>query len=499
MTDIDRESSYVMALDVGTSSTRALLFDAAGNAVPDMISQHTYKLTISADGGVTVDADLLVGVVQQTIDEVLQKVGAKAQQIQAVAFDAFWHSLLGIDESGKPVTPVITWEDTRSYRAVHALRKELDEKAVHDRTGVRFHASYWPAKLRWLSEEQPQTYACVKEWISFGEYFHRVILGRSVCSISMASATGLFNQDTMQWDQELIQVLKISAEQLPEVGDVQDALNGLRDEYAKKWPALRDIPWYPAIGDGAAACVGTSCTNEQQWSLTMGTSSAIRVVVSPDQISTLPLGLWLYRVDKKRAIVGGAMSEGGNLLYWLADTFKVPSLMDAEPLITPLKPDEHGLTILPFIAGERSLGWHAETRMTVAGMSTHTTPFHVLRAGMEALAYRLYAIHQELCKALNMHHDDHQLMASGGVLFNSQLLPHIIADTLDTPLYPSRASEASARGAALLALETLGILPDLSTLKSDLMEPIKPDHEAGEIYRRAAARQDALYHTLLPD
>jgi gluconokinase len=220
--------------------------------------------------------------------------------------------------------------------------------------------------------------------------------------------------------------------------------------------------------------------------------------VSPDQISTLPLGLWLYFVDAKRAVIGGAMSEGGNLLNWLCETLKVASLKDAEPQLVAMKPDQHGLTMLPFVAGERSLGWHAESRMTVSGLSLHTTPVEVLRAAMESLAYRLYALHGEICKALHMAGNDHRVMASGGVLFHSQILPQIVTDTLDLPLYPSRESEASARGVALLALEALGIIPDLAQMEPDTMEPIRPDHEAGEIYRKAAARQEDLYQRLLP-
>ncbi|GCE19840.1 gluconokinase [Dictyobacter kobayashii] len=495
----DTQSLSILALDVGTSSTRALLFDAQGSAIPDMVSQHTYELTTSAQGEVSVDADHLVDVVAQTIDEVLKKADKRASSIRAVAIDTFWHSLLGVDENNHPLTPVITWEDTRAFGTARELRKEFDEKAVHDRVGVRFHASYWPAKLRWLSENQPEVFQKVKQWISFGEYLHRKLLGKSVCSLSMASATGMLTTKTRQWDSELIEALKVRREQFPDVGDARDALKGLQGEYASRWPALREVPWYPAIGDGASACLGTSCITTQNWSLTMGTSSAIRVVVDPAQISAAPFGLWLYFIDAKRAILGGAMSEGGNLLAWLTNSFKLPTLQEAEPKVAALKPDSHGLTILPFISGERSIGWHAEAHMTISGISIHTAPEEILRAGMESLAYRLSVIHGQLLQALHMQPSDHRLMASGGALFHSHLLCQIIADTTDTAIYPSREQEASARGAALLALEAMGIIPDLAKLQPAVMDPIRPDHQTGEIYRQAVARQDDLYQRLLAD
>jgi gluconokinase len=489
----DAKQPYVLALDIGTSSTRALLFDATGNAVPEIISQRKYKLTTSAEGEVSVDADMLVDVVAETITEVLQSAGAMAGQIAAVAMDTFWHSLLGLDDSGHPVTPVITWEDTRAFETARELRKELDEQAVHERTGVRFHASYWPAKLRWLSHNQPDAFSHAAQWISFGEYLHRKFLGYSICSLSMASATGLLTSRTKQWDHKLMQILGLRAEQLPPIGDVSDSIKGLTSTYSAKWPVLHEIPWFPAIGDGASACVGSNCTDSTNWSLTMGTSSAIRVVINPEHLVEVPAGLWFYYIDAKRGVIGGALSEGGNLLNWLCDTLKLPELKDASLLVASMQPDAHGLTILPFISGERSLGWHAEARMTVVGLSIHTSPAEILRAGQEAIAYQLGAVHEQLLVALHMDNTDHKLMASGGALLHSKSLQQIIADTLDAPIYSSYEQEASARGVALLALETLGIIPDLSQLQPKLLEPITPDKQRNVIYRKASARQLNLY------
>src|SRR5579884_2477413 len=131
------QAPLVLALDVGTSSTRALLFDAHGSVVPDIVSQHKYQLTTSNGGEVSVDADMLADLVAQTIDEVLQAAGPLAQQVKAVALDTFWHSLLGVDARNHPITPVITWEDTRAFAATLDLRKRLDEREVHRRTGAR--------------------------------------------------------------------------------------------------------------------------------------------------------------------------------------------------------------------------------------------------------------------------------------------------------------------------------------------------------------------------
>src|SRR5207249_4780241 len=169
-----------------------------------------------------------------------------------VATDTFWHSLVGVDANGKAITPLITWEDTRPRQAAAELRRQLDQTAVHQRTGARLHASYWPAKLRWLATTQPDVFARVAQWLSFGEYLHQQLLGRSVCSFSMASGTGMLVTRTRQWDIELMDVLGVRPEQLPKLGDVDESVSGLVPAYASRWPTLSNVPWFPAIGDGAA-------------------------------------------------------------------------------------------------------------------------------------------------------------------------------------------------------------------------------------------------------
>ena len=490
------EPPYILALDVGTSSTRALVFDAKGNALPNVLAQRTYKLTLSNEGEVSVDPDALVAIIAQTIDDVLTMAGPSAEHIIAVAMDTFWHGLMGVDAGNHPLTPLILWEDTRPHGAAIELRKQLIEETIHARTGARLHACYWPAKLRWMATQEPDTFSHVAQWLSFSEYLYRHFLGRSVCSLSMASGTGMLNTRARTWDTELMEVLDVRPEQFPLLGDLQDSVQDLTPEYASEWPALRKIPWFPATGDGAAACVGSGCANMENWSLTIGTSSAMRVVLPPEQVIP-PLSLWLYLIDANRAVLGGALSEGGNLLSWLDSVLELPSLAEAENLVAALPPDSHGLTILPFISGERSLGWHADARMTISGIQAHISPADLLRAGMEALAYQLDALCEQLCHALQVEKTGPRIIGSGGALLSSVTLGHIVADTLGVPVYPSLDHEASARGAALLALEAKGILQDVAQMPPHLKPPVMPDAENHVVYRKGAERQQKLYQALL--
>lgn len=489
---------YILAIDVGTSSTRALLFDAQGHPVPELLAHYPYQITMTSAGEASVDPEMLAALVERTISEVLALAGPLAHHIGAVALDTFWHGLMGVDASNRPLTTLILWEDTRPHAAALELRNQLDEAAVHARTGARFHASYWPAKLRWLATHSPATFSQVAQWLSFGEYLHRRWLGRSVCSLSMASGTGMLNLRARAWDAELLRVLDVRPEQLPPLGDLREAVQGLTASYAGAWPTLHNVPWFPALGDGATACIGSGAASTEYWSVTIGTSSAMRVVVSPEHVSP-PLGLWLYLIDGNRAVLGGALSEGGNLLNWMEQILKIPPLAEVEPQVAALPPDGHGLTILPFIAGERSLGWHANAPLTISGMRAQTSSVELLRAGMESLAYQLAAVYRALCQTLRVAEHAQQVIASGGALLGSPTLAQIVADTLGATLFPSLNHEASARGAALLALETLGLLPDATLVPPQVRPPVLPDMERHAIYQRGGERQQALYRRLLEE
>lgn len=259
----------LLVLDIGTSSVRALLYDSSGNALPDLKVQMHYRLTTSRAGEASVDADTLVTLVARTIDEVLSLAAKRCTTIGAVATSTFWHMLLPLDASGRPLLPLMTWEDRRPQQACAALRQQLDEAAIHRRTGARLHTSYWPAKISWLAGAFPEVVRQTARDVSFSDYLYECFLGHSLCSFSMAAGTGLLNTRNRSWDSELLAALHLSPGQLPETGNPSDPLHGLRPEFARRWPALARIPWFPAIGDGAAANAGSHCVTASTRAVTL--------------------------------------------------------------------------------------------------------------------------------------------------------------------------------------------------------------------------------------
>jgi gluconokinase len=482
------ESARILAVDVGSSSVRAELYDGSGTREEGTETKLDYALEYTPEGGVAVEADELLDLIVRAIDGTLQRAGEAS--ISGVAASTFWHSVLGLDREGRPTTPVLYWADRRGAGAARELRGGFDEAAVHRRTGCVLHSSYWPAKLLWLSRERTGDFERTERWVSPADYFYERFFGRTHVGTSMASATGLFDQNLRRWDGEVIEALPVEQTQLSPISD--EPLRGLQDEWARRWPALLDVPWFPAAGDGACSNVGSGCTRSDRLALMVGTSGAMRVLWKADSVE-IPDGPWCYRADHKRFVMGGALSDGGNLVAWLRETLRLPEPEDTERLLAEMEPGAHGLTFLPLLAGERGPGWADEANGTVAGLSMSSTPVEILRAAMEAVALR-FALIAEIIEEASP--GEKEVIATGGGLLGSPTWTGIMADALGRPVTTSGIQEASSRGAALLALERLGEL-EIEEAKAPLGETFQPDPERHEIYLEALTRQRRLYEAVL--
>ncbi len=489
-------AALILTLDVGTSSVRAMLFatdgDMRGRPLPDSETQIKYSVDTTSDGGVTLDPAMLYDNTLKVIDGVLDKVPG-GDTVAAVAMDTLWHSTLGVDEGGENITPLYLYSDGRAAGAAATLRTMLDPRAVHDRTGCVLHPSYLPARLLWLSEAQPDIYRRVARWHSFGEYLYLRLFGRTVVSYSMASGTGLLDVHKLAWDPEVLRAIALDPEKLAPLGDRDTRLGPITGEWARRWPLLKDAPWFPALGDGACSNIGSGCATPARINLTVGTTGALRVVPATSDAAVRE-GLFLYRVDKGRPLIGGATSEGGNLFAWMRDTMQFDPVPKLDAELAALEPDGHGLTVLPFIAGERAPGWVDRATATISGLTQATRPIDILRAGLEAIAYRFALI---LARLADVAAVGAPVIASGGSLLSSPAWMQIVADVLDRPVMALDEKESTSRGAALLALESLGLLPDAADAPSAFGATYEPDRARHARYTQAIARQTHLYDLLI--
>ena len=480
----ERPSSkpQICALDIGTSGVRAALFDDRGHEVPGAQARSRRAFATVSDFA-ELDADQLVDEVIKTIDELL--TSHSSTQIKFIAISAFWHSLIGVDNAGLPTTPVLTWADTRAAQFAKMLRSKFNELKIHARTGCRFHPSYWPAKLEWLKSEHHEKFRNTRCWLGFAEYLCLRLFGERATSISMASATGLFNQRDWEWDRELVRALGISADTLPEIQTQSNAR--LTDAFAARWPALAKARLITMVGDGAANNIGSGCSTKDRIALMVGTSGAMRVVFAGGPPKDLSPALWSYRVCEKRVVTGGALSDGGGLLQWLTE-----NLNTQHDEIAELEPDAHGLTVLPFWSGERSTGWSMDARGGIFGLRQATKPVEIIRATLESIAYRFALI----ARALDRVAPGAAIVASGNALLSSPVWLQIIADVLGRPLMFGGTAESSIRGAALLALEAVGKIASIEDDSISVEQVFEPDMSRHARYQQGLARQEELYELL---
>ena len=424
------ERTSVLALDIGTSSVRAQRFDDRGEPV-GKLSQEEYDTDDPAE--------IATAVRHVLADE------------EPDATSCFAHSLVAVDANGKALTPILGWRDRRSAAAAEWLARRLDAQAVHARTGAFLHPSFWPAKLAWLAEVEPELFRRAERFVSFADYLH----GGPETSCAMASTSGLLDLTTLDWDEELLATLKVDRARLPRIADVP------------LWP------------DAACSNAGAGCTTRERAALMVGTSGALRVLYETERPQPKP-GLFLYLADERRVVEGGALSDGGNLYEWLERT-----LADASGALADRDPRDHGLVFLPFLGGERSTGWNPEARGAIHGLTFQTTPLDLRQAAFEGVAFRFAAIADLLP-------DVREVVATGGGLLHDRDWIQIMADALARPIAVSAVPEASLRGAAVLALERHGH----EVAEAAIAETLEPRPERAEAYRAAREEQERLYELL---
>jgi gluconokinase len=461
----------ILALDVGTSSTKAALFSTRAERLLTTTAQEAYTLRVAPDGTAELDAGELERAVVRAIRTVLaarRKLRGNPP-IVAVGMSCFWHSLLG-EHAGR-ATPVYTWGDGRCRPDAARLRERLNEKTYHARTGCLLRAPYWPAKLRWLRRIGKDVRG--QHWLSPSDWLYGRLAGSYAASVSMASGTGLFDCRRLQWDPAVLKMCGVRAAQLPAISDeplrVVDRGEAILPAL-HRFPELREALWFPALGDGACSNLGSDARTPDCAALNMGTSGAVRVIQAR-RPARVPAGLFCYQVDAKRALVGGAISNAGNLRAWALRELRLDDdPRRVEHALAKRTTPRHGLTVLPFWAVERSPSWPENIEGTITGLTYATTALDILQAVTEATYHRLAQITDELARGRI------EIIVSGGIRHSSGSMQRL-ADVLGRPVRACTEPEASLRGAAVHVTERLG----------HRAAPLRP----GRIYRPRAAAADA--------
>ncbi|WP_058235099.1 gluconokinase [Devriesea agamarum] len=539
----DARLPLVLALDIGSTGTRGGIYDATGRPLSGVRAKIAHAFTTDTDGTSEIDADQLVDEVARVIDTVLAKLqdrwrrsrrsaltgddgdhgveshqkttpqattrtlqtaGAQetaasqeitGPQVHAVGFDVFSASLVGVDTDGQAVTPCTTYADSRPTGDVDELRRELDEAQIQQLTGTRLHTSYLPAKLRYLARTQPEVFARCETFMTIGEYVHARLLGVSAIGTAEAGWTGMLERRTGQWSTDIVRAAGIKTSQLNPVHNPDNTLSSTRTD--ARWPALAGARWLPVVGDGLTANLGIGAVGASTFGMSAATSGAVRVVAETD-IDTLPTGLWCYRIDDHRSLVGGALNDVGRLIQWVEAVVNraEPEVSDRSGTLpvawfdTAFTADPTPATplVLPFLSGERSTGWNGNARLTMTGIGAATTSQDLVRGVFEGVALSYRRVFDQLVEVAGR---PRQVMLSGGAVTALPSWVQVLADVLETPVHHVELKRSTMRGAALLALDVID--PDGERAPVPSARVVQPRPEFAEHYRQRMAAFEELY------
>jgi gluconokinase len=451
------EKGLLLAVDIGTGATKSVLFDA--QLKPVHIVRRFYPVYMPYKGWTEQDADEIFRGVVEAIHESLENL-PPGRQLQAIALSSQLYSVLAVGPDGKPLTKSLIWSDTRSAGAAGILQQHADAAAIRERTGCPIDASYPFAKIKWLQDNCSLPEGV--KFISIKEYITWCLTGQYQVDWSIASATGLFNIRSKQWEPACLDILGISPGNLSELVSTRTILPITDLHICNQLGVLPGLPLVIGGGDGPLASLGVGALTDNALAVNIGTSAAARTVVRTPIIDPCG-GLWTYLLDEDLWVVGGMVSSGGIVFEWFLNNFfskgkaggeqteDLYALVDG--LAAQVLPGAEELLFIPYLSGAQAPDWHPQTRGSFTGLDLKHERSHFARAVLEGITRSIYRIAEAISSLLDK--EFREVYVTGGLAASSVWL-QIAADMFGASVLVPETTEGSARGAAMLALLALG-------------------------------------------
>lgn len=439
----------ILGLDVGTTSAKASLFSIGGD-VRITVSRE-YPLLNPQPGWHVQDPDAIARGVLEAMRETVEQVDAA--RVMGISISTAMHGLIGLDTDLRPVTPLLTWADSRAWHQAEDLNEHSTGPRLHHTSGTPTHPMSPLVKLRWFSDNDPGLVSSTAHWIGLKDWILIVLTGVLATELSTASGSGMLDMETRDWNPEAIEISGVRPEQLSPIHDTTDTIE-LGATAAGRVGLPSGLPVVVGAGDGPLGNLGTGAMVPGKAGLSIGTSGAVRMVIRRPAVVS---GLFCYALTRDIWVAGGAVSNGGLVQRWLTETY-APGSDDAEACrrAEAIPPGADGLVMVPYLVAERASLWDAEIRGAFLHVRRAHTPDHFLRAGVEGVAYQLWTI----LRRLRMINRVEEVRATGGV-FRSPLWRDVVAGVLNRPLVVTGAAEGSGLGAAILGATALGVVDTL--------------------------------------
>ena len=453
---------YIAAIDQGTTSTRCILFDHAGNIVT--VDQKEHEQIYPKPGWVEHDALEIWERTQRVVRGALDKSGADVADIAAIGITNQRETTVVWErETGRPVYNAIVWQDTRTDAICNELAGDGGQDRFRSRTGLPLATYFSGPKIKWILDHVPGTRQRAEMGeLLFGNMDTWVIwnmTGAHVTDVTNASRTLLMDLKTLDWDEEILQTLGIPRRMLPEIRSSSEV-------YGNAKGGLGGVPLAGDLGDQQAALFGQTCYNPGEAKNTYGTgcfmlmNTGEKPVLSKNGLLTT-LG---YRIGSQPAVYAleGSIAIAGALVQWLRDNLgMIEKSSDVETLAGSVE-DNGGIYFVPAFSGLFAPYWRSDARGAIVGMTRYVNKGHIARAVLEATAYQTREVLDAMEKDSGVKLT--ALKVDGGMVFN-ELLMQFQADILDVPVIRPKVTETTALGAAYAAGLAVGFWKDYEELR----------------------------------
>jgi gluconokinase len=486
----------IIGVDIGTTNTKAILFTTEGKVLGS--ANASYPHVPIRQGYDEIEPALILNAVVVVIKKILSQMDSRTS-LCGISFSSAMHSLMAVDELGKPLSNIMTWADLRSADEAAKIKFTAVGNRIYELCGTPIHAMTPLCKIIWIKNNKPEIFESASRFIGIKEYIWHCFFEKYQIDYSLASSMGLFNIYEFKWLEESLALAGIKEDRLSTPVLPTHIETVLSKKYKKELGLPEDIPFIIGGSDGCLANLGSQAIQPGIASLTIGTSGALRMASTKPKHDPQQR-IFNYILDKDLYVSGGAMNNGGVVLDWYIKNFMTESrgtkidYKDCLQMIETVRPGSDGLIFLPYLLGERAPIWNEKAKAVFFGIHSGHDQRYFLRAVVEGICMGLCQIGQSLEETIGQ---IERIYASGGFI-RSKAWVQIIADMFDREIIVDDMADASAIGACILGFKALGIIKGFNEIDIEKNEQQKflPNAKSHAVYAAHLRKFSHLYQIL---
>ncbi|HEX6846022.1 MAG TPA: gluconokinase [Chitinophagaceae bacterium] len=487
----------IITIEIGTGAIRVTAFDMNGNLIGS--SKGSYPTFHARPSFSEQDPEqIFITMLYKLKNFLNEEIHPKKYNVVCICFSSAMHSVLPIDKSGVPLGNAIVWSDNRAKKEADELKNSKLGKELYNATGTPIHAMSPLNKITWLRENDKDRFAATRKFLSIKTYIIQQLTGEYVVDHSVASATGMLNIYTLQWEDNALRHAGINKEELADIVPVSYSQQKLKKEYQTSLGLNDKVKIIVGSSDGCMATLGAGVWGDGKATVTIEESGAIRVI-GKEVVQDEKQRLFNYVLSEGNYVSGGPTNNAGSAFEWYVTQFgDFKEAFDVEDCMENLINDaskvsvgSDGLIFLPYLQGERAPIWNANARGAYFGLNIKHQQRHFIRATIEGIIYAFYSIGKTL--------EDHRTIKSlsaNGTFASYPFWLQIMADIFNKPVYIKQNSgpDSVACGGYLLSATELGMYKNLeeAAQKTKLTDGFHPKQQHHSIYQKHFAIFESL-------